>query len=201
MTRLHNRISLIALVLSLAQLGCAAEQGEASGDSAAVESQAMRGLHEDSAPPLPSPTLAVPDGNQLVFDFDAVGVQIYACQSIATGYAWVFQAPEARLYRHGRVVGSHFAGPTWEYRDGSKVVGSKLAAFTANPSAIPELLLQAVSHEGEGRMSNVTYIQRLETTGGVASTTGCDAAHVGDTARVAYTATYYFYKAASTGCD
>ncbi len=45
-------------------------------------------------------------------------------------------------------------------------------------------------------MAGVTYVQRLDTTGGLAPATGCDASHVGDTARIDYTATYYFYKAA-----
>ena len=44
-------------------------------------------------------------------------------------------------------------------------------------------------------MSHVAYIQRLTTKGGLAPTTGCDAAHAGTTARIDYTATYYFYRA------
>jgi len=59
-----------------------------------------------------------------------------------------------------------------------------------------------VSHTGDGRMSGVTYIQRLETVGGLAPTTSCDPT-TGATARVGYTATYYFYVAKSdrTVCD
>ena len=109
----------------------------------------------------------------------------------------VFQAPEATLYgRNGRVEGKHYAGPTWESKDGSTVTASKVAAFTADPTAIPELLLKAVAHGGEdGRMSDVTFIQRLDTVGGLAPATGCDATQVGAVARIDYTATYYFYEA------
>ena len=152
-----------------------------------------------STPALPSPTLAVPDGNELAFYFAASGVQIYACQALtpAAGYGWVFQAPEATLYgRRGRVMGKHYAGPTWESLDHSTVVASKLAAFTADPSAIPELLLQATAHSGTGSFSDVTFIQRLDTTGGLAPAAGCAAEQVGAVARVDYTATYYFYEAA-----
>ncbi len=46
-----------------------------------------------------------------------------------------------------------------------------------------------------GKMSGVTFIQRLETTGGLAPATGCDATTVGAGARVPYTAAYYFLKA------
>lgn len=49
-------------------------------------------------------------------------------------------------------------------------------------------------------MSEVTYIQRLDTQGGLAPATGCDAAHEGATARIGYTATYYFYRAGKGEC-
>jgi len=138
--------------------------------------------------------LAVPDDSQLAFYHDAVGVQIYACQTTKTGYAWTFQAPDAKLFdRRGQLVLKHYAGPTWEsVSDHSKVVAKKVAEFSARADAIPELLLQVASHEGEGALADVTYIQRLHTTGGLAPISGCDESHVGATARVDYTATYTF---------
>jgi hypothetical protein len=179
-----------ALVGSSFALACGAPDAGASDGVVGTASEAL------STPDLPSPTLAVPAGNKVAFHYDAVGVQIYTCTASGTGFAWVFTAPEATLYGpHGRVAGKHYAGPTWESKDGSTVVGSKLAAFTADPTAIPELLLQAVSRTGDGRMSAVTYVQRLDTVGGLAPTSGCDAPQVGTTARVDYTATYYFYEA------
>ena len=112
--------------------------------------------------------IAVPDGNKLAFRLDAAGVQIYACQTTATGgTAWVFQAPDADLFnRRGRLAGSHYAGPTWEALDGSTVVGARLAGVTVDPTAIPWLLLRAASHAGNGRMAKVSYIQRLSTWAG-----------------------------------
>jgi hypothetical protein len=148
-------------------------------------------------PALPSPTLAVPEGNELAFHADASGVQIYACAASATGTAWALEGPEASLRdQHGHVVFKHYAGPTWQsVSDNSKVVASKVSDFTANPKAIPELLLHATSHEGAGVMADVTYIQRLKTSGGLAPREGCDAAHIGASARIAYTASYFFYRA------
>jgi hypothetical protein len=145
----------------------------------------------------PRPELGRPRGQQAGFHFDAVGVQIYACQMTATAtVAWVFQAPEATLFgRRGKIAGKHFAGPTWQTNDGSLVVGAKVAAFVVDPTAIPWLLLQAVSHQGDGRMDEVTFIQRLETIGGIAPTTGCDTDHLGAVARIGYSATYFFYEA------
>lgn len=168
--------------------GCASEVV----DPAAVENDELSAA---CAPHVPT-ALAVPAGNKLAFYYDATGAQIYGCDATATGYGWVFRAPEANLYGHkGRLAGTHYAGPTWEANDGSTVVGAKLAEYAADPNAIPWLLLGATSHAGQGRMTDVTYIHRLETTAGKAPATGCDATHVGETARVDYTATYYFYEA------
>ena len=46
----------------------------------------------------------------------------------------------------------------------------------------------------DGTLSGTTFIQRLNTTGGTAPASGCDAE--GATAPVFYTADYYFWKAA-----
>jgi hypothetical protein len=87
----------------------------------------------------------------------------------------------------------HYAGPTWEsVSDHSTVVAKKLAEFSAHDSAIPELLLQATQHSGKGVMDDVSYIQRLDTAGGLSPSSGCDANHVGATVRVGYTASYFF---------
>lgn len=152
--------------------------------------------------PSVDPAITVPDGNRVAFTLDASGVQIYACQATASGYGWVFQAPEATLYGlFGRAVGKHYAGPTWEAKDGSKVVGTKLAAVTPDASAIPWLLLQATGHDGNGKMTDVTFIQRLNTVGGLApNASTCAAGNVGEVARIDYTATYYFYEAGKAGC-
>lgn len=179
----------VALIGCLAAAGCAASVE--SSEPVASEAEAL-----SCAPAVPA-ALAVPTGNALAFHLEGVGVQIYTCQVDAAGaYSWVFKAPQADLYgpRH-RLAGAHYAGPTWEGLDGSTVVGSKLAAYTPDTTAIPWLLLQGVSHTGKGPMSKVTYIQRLNTVGGLAPATGCDADHVGAEADVDYTATYYFYEA------
>lgn len=143
---------------------------------------------------LPS-QLAVPGGNQLAFALEADGVQVYACAANGAGFGWAFQAPEARLAEPGgAAAGKHYAGPTWESPDGSTVVGAKLEAVPRDPTAIPWLLLRATSHAGSGRMGEVTFVQRIRTSGGNAPPTGCDAQHAGSVARVPYRALYCFYR-------
>lgn len=148
--------------------------------------------HENREPDLSDfPKLEVPEGNKVSFHTYAVGVQIYTW----SGTAWVFQAPEALLYstdHHCGVVGIHYAGPTWESNSGSYVVGALLERATVDPTAIPWLKLAAVDSDGPGIFDGTTFIQRVNTVGGVAP---AQAGHsVGEQAQVPYTAEYYFYR-------
>jgi len=167
---------------------------------AAVGADVLVAGHAYAQGPLP----AVPDAlkpaatETLSFTAHAQGVQIYECHAKKddpTQYEWVFKAPEAELFdAQGKKTGRHYGGPTWESTDGSKVVGElKARAPSTNADAVPWLLVAAKSHEGTGVFSQVTSIQRLETTGGKAPAGGCDQASVGKELRVPYTAVYYFY--------
>jgi hypothetical protein len=143
-------------------------------------------------------TLKVPSGNVGLFETFATGTQIYVCteRTDAPGmFAWTFRAPEAVLLNDaGQQVGTHYAGPTWEGNDGSRVVGEVVARADAPaPGSIPWLLLEAKSNTGRGIFSTVTYIQRLETAGGVAPADGCDRTAAGAERAVPYTAVYAFY--------
>ena len=109
-------------------------------------------------------------------------------------YAWVLKAPDAVLYDTTFAqVGTHGAGPHWTSIDGSTVNGVKLQQNSPYPDAIPWLLLQASSTSGTGVFTDITYVQRLNTAGGNAPATGCDATTVNTDTRVNYSADYYFY--------
>ncbi|MBE7416439.1 MAG: DUF3455 domain-containing protein [Ideonella sp.] len=130
----------------------------------------------------------------------ARGVQIYECRARKKGgrYEWTFVAPEAVLYDAlGHRIGRHYAGPTWEAADGSKVVAAvKERADATTRGAIPWLLLTARPADASGSagaFAGVTSIQRIHTVGGVAPEAGCTQAASGRVARVAYTADYRFY--------
>lgn len=142
--------------------------------------------------------LTPPNSAVFLFEFEAEGVQIYACEAKPedpTTFAWTFKAPEAELRNaRGEVVATHFAGPMWQGNDGSTVVAAVLERADApGEDAIPWLLLEAKSPTGGGVFSTTTYIQRLNTQGGIAPGEGCDAAHANAEARVPYEATYAFY--------
>jgi hypothetical protein len=140
-------------------------------------------------------SLSAPAGHELAFELSAEGVQIYVCGGAAGASSWAFQAPEAKLVdSRGRPAGTHYAGPTWEGVDGSKVVGAKVEGATPDPAAIPWLLLRAVSNAGTGWMADVTFVQRIQTHGGMAPQGGCGTSNVGAVVRVPYHAVYCYYR-------
>ncbi|TMA27575.1 MAG: DUF3455 domain-containing protein [Deltaproteobacteria bacterium] len=149
-------------------------------------------------PPSVPENLKVPEGQELLLRAAARGAQIYSCKAKAAdsqAFEWVLKAPDAELFdERGAKIGRHYGGPTWENADGSRVAGEVLQR-SAVQDAVPWLLLRARSNEGSGAFTKVTYIQRIDTVGGVAPSASCDAAHVGDEARIDYSANYYFYGA------
>jgi len=184
-------VALAAVPLTLAACAVDGDVDVATGESA---------LTTDVCP-VETPATIAPDADQdLAFTLYATGVQKYACRSTATGAAWTLVAPDAVLFdERGDAVGRHYGGPTWEYEDGSFVVGAKRTGVTVDPTAVQWLLLDVVRHgDVTGRMSRITAIQRLSTTGGVAPATGCDVDHLGATADIPYTAEYFFYRTRAT---
>jgi hypothetical protein len=136
-----------------------------------------------------------PAKEQLLLQVHAKGDQVYTCKSDAAQFTWTLKAPEAQLFdKDGKSFGKHFAGPSWEANDGSRVTG-KAVANTPSPDAdsIPWLLVNVISHDGSGVLARVTTIQRLNTKGGKAPASGCDASHVGQEVREPYSADYLFY--------
>jgi hypothetical protein len=137
--------------------------------------------------------LRVEAGHKVVAHAYAVGVQVYAWN----GTSWSFVGPEAVLYQgddeDGAEMGIHYAGPTWESVSGSKVVATVAERCFPDPDAIPWLKLKASASEGPGIFDGVTFIQRVNTVGGLAPADPGD--FVGEVVEVPYTADYYFYRA------
>lgn len=141
--------------------------------------------------------MQVPAGEQVVLKVHASGSQIYVCQQGADGKsAWTLKAPDAELRDdQGKIIGHHYAGPTWKHNDGSEITGKAVARVDApDPNSIPWLLLNVTGHSGNGVFSSVTSVQRIHTKGGQPpAATECDAARQGSEAKSSYTADYYFF--------
>ena len=135
-----------------------------------------------------APAVQVPSGHKVVERFYAKGVQTYTC---TTG-AWKGLEPAATLAdRLGRAVGLHSRGPIWVSTvDGSAVEAAPVdGARNEVQGAVPELLLKAESTRGDGVFAGVSYVQRLNTKGGLAPTGGCTE---GAQTSVKYEALYTF---------
>ena len=133
--------------------------------------------------------LAPEAGSKLVSHAHAVGVQIYQWN----GTTWAFVGPSATLYSNANaegVVGTHYAGPTWESNSGGTVVATVNDRCPRSAADIPWLLLDAVSHDGPGIFHDVSQIQRVNTVGGQAP---AEAGTAGEVRNVPYTAEYYFW--------
>jgi len=155
----------------------------AAGSSSAAPAGAAYTADSSTDDSVPA-AIRVPPGNRLIAALDAQGVQVYQC----TAGAWTFLEPIAALGDPTSVI--HFRGPSWEsIRDGSLVEAATVASSPV-PGAIPQLLLQATRTRGDGIFGDVTYVQRLDTVGGVAPTTACK---TGQTQGVPYTAEYRFF--------
>jgi hypothetical protein len=139
--------------------------------------------------------LQPPANEHLLFQLHAKGDQVYVCKNNGSQFAWTLKAPDAKLFdKSGKPFGKHFAGPSWEANDGSRVVG-KAVANVPSPDAnsVAWLLVTVVSHEGEGKLTKATTIQRVHTEGGKTPATGCDAAHADQEFRAPYSADYRFF--------
>lgn len=166
-------------------------------------------------PPVPS-NIEVPAGNTAFFEGHAVGTQNYIC--LPSG--WTFFGPQATLFNDlDEQVITHFLSPnpdesgtpraTWQHSGDTSTVWAMAIASYSNPGFvargdIPLLLLQVVGDQGGPTggptLTAATYIHRLNTSGGVAPSTGCTlSTDVGKKAFVPYTADYFFYSATNDG--
>jgi hypothetical protein len=143
-------------------------------------------------------TVAVPAGSNPAMTLKGVGLLSYECRAkpgSTDAFEWVFTGPDAQLQdMSGKQVGKYYGGPTWEHMDGSKVTGKQLAIAPAAAGNIPMQLVQTSPAMGSGAFTGVTYIQRVNTMGGVAPAMPCDASKVSTKSTVKYSADYVFYK-------
>jgi hypothetical protein len=132
-------------------------------------------------------------GETAVLKLHAEGAQVYECKNGTDGtLAWAFREPVATLILDGKTVGRHYAGPTWEYADGSAVVGQVAGTAPGEMAAdIPLLKLAITSRRGTGGLSPATTVQRINTVGGRLNGTCYKA---GTFESVPYSADYVFLR-------
>ena len=177
-------------------------------------------------PPAVPGDITVPAGNVAYLVGHATGTQNYVCLPSGSGVAFTLFTPEATLFDDGnKQIITHYFSPdlnpipgqdtlntiraTWQSQDTSTVWAKATGAATTvtDPTfvasgAVAWLRLQVVGAQngptGGARLSSTTFIQRVNTSGGLAPSTGCStSADVGHEAFQPYTADYVFFRAAS----
>jgi hypothetical protein len=169
------------------------------------------------------PNIQVATRNVPFLKGHAIGTQNYVCLPSSSGFSWRLFGPQATLFFTFNFFGSevpqqittHFLSPnpseggvaraTWQSSiDTSAVWGRAIASSSDSnfvaPGAIPWLLLEVVGTQhgptGGAFLTQTTFLQRLNTLGGTAPSTGCgESSNVGATTLVPYTADYFFYHA------
>ena len=173
-----NRLVLAGLVTAAAALSLAVAQVALAG------------------PPAPSvpDQIKVDDGNKVFLVGHATGVQIYTCD----GSTWSSAVPRAKLYDdHGKLIITHFRGPTWQAADGSQALGTVVDHVNLDRTAVDWVLLSTTTTPGRDgdRLVDTTFIQRINTTGGhTPPAADCNVATAGTVVEVPYTADYFFWK-------
>jgi hypothetical protein len=174
---------------------------------------------DEVTPPQVPASIQVPEGNVPYLMGHAIGTQNYICAPRKEGgFAWSLYTPQATLFSDGdRQVITHYFSPnplatheflpTWQHSRDTSAVWVKAAADPyagadfVEPGAVAWLLLRVVAAEGGPTGGNTltatTYIHRVNTSGGVAPSTGCaQLRDVGTKKFIPYAADYYFYMAA-----
>lgn len=153
---------------------------------------AMSGPSSAEDMPAVPDALAIKKGT-LVASMSATGAQIYRCARMPKGQlAWSFRSPKADLMKDGKTIGRHFAGPTWEFSDGTRVVGRVAASDPAKDEAdVPWLKLDITQRTRKGPAAGARYVLRIDTKGGSLSGACTTDKEVRE---VPYQATYLFVK-------
>src|SRR3974377_1832166 len=105
---------------------------------------------------------------EVVLKVHAEGAQVYECKASPDAkLAWQLREPIAILIVDGNTVGRHYAGPTWELSAGSAIVGKVCGdAPTTAANDIPWLKLNVAAQRGNGGLTGVNTVQRINTQGG-----------------------------------
>ncbi|MDP3310539.1 MAG: DUF3455 domain-containing protein [Polaromonas sp.] len=158
-----------------------------------------------SAPPLPKvysqdrlpQAVMVPSGHTVALETRATGILNYECKPTATGpYGWVLVSPQANLLdRTGKDVVAYSGPPaTFKHIDGSSVIGTQISVASNGEYTLPLQLSRAQPSMGTGALQGVTFVQRINTKGGVEKTRSCAALNNGEKLTLPYQADYIFWR-------
>ena len=192
----------------------------ASATALALACTVALGADEVTAPDVPV-DIQVPEGHIAFLKGLGVGTQNYACSPSGAGFAWILFTPEATLFSDvGKQITTHFNSPnpdpsdrntdprvvavggairaTWQHSRDSSIVWAKAVSAVPQPNSIAWVKLEVVGRQdgatGGDTLTPTTFIQRVNTVGGLAPFDGCSQlSDVGKKAFIPYTADYFFF--------
>lgn len=160
-------------------------------------------------PPNIPTDVRVPLGNAVFFVGHGQGTQNYICLPAGAGFKFKLFTPQATLFNGAdKEVITHYFSPnpsengtiraTWQHSRDTSTVWGKITGNAPVQGAIDLLRVEIAGVQdgpnGGDALVHTTFIQRLNTSGGVAPPLGCSSVtDVGTTAFVPYTADYFFY--------
>jgi hypothetical protein len=168
-------------------------------------------------PPAVPDKIQVPAGATPFLVGHALGTQNYICLPLGSGFKFVLFTPQATLFGDNeKQIITHYFSPnpdeggtiraTWQDSHDTSTVWAFVEQQATNASdphfvkagAVAWLRLAVVGSQsgpiGSNKLAPTTFIQRVNTSGGLAPSTGCDSsADVGHEEFVPYTADYFFY--------
>jgi hypothetical protein len=198
----------------------------ASSGSAQVSATDSPKFERNITPPAMPDKIPVDPGFVAFLEGHGVGTQNYVCRPSGSGFAFKLFTPQATLFGdNGKQLITHFFSPnpfelnadptvvgdhpirvTWQDSQDTSTVWAKLDQSSSDapfvsPDAIAWLKLEVVGAQdgptGDNTLAATKFIQRLNTSGGLAPSTGCASpSDVGNQAFVPYTADYFFYRKA-----
>ena len=194
-----KKLSAVALLLTTTIMYSCDKDDETSN----VADEQIRASEAMTIPDAVTLPANAPSGNERVATYYAVGVQKYKAQvkagSAPVTFEWVFVAPEAKLFNNqNQQVGTHSAGPSWRLTGGiDSMYGQQFTPARTAPAPVASsidwlLLMPKDGKTPTGIFADVSYIQRIATSGGKAPSTLPVTEN--DKVEVPYTAVYRFSK-------
>ena len=174
--------------------------------------------HADPVTPPAVPfNIRVPQGAQAFLVGHATGTQNYVCLPSGAGFKFVLFTPQATLFGDNeKQLITHFFSPnpdengtiraTWQDSHDTSTVWAFATPDTTSTDqqfvkrgAVAWLRLTVSGRQsgpiGSNKLTPTTFIQRVNTSGGLAPSSGCTSpADIGKEAFVPYTADYIFYR-------
>ncbi|MEN9560678.1 MAG: hypothetical protein RLZZ502_1889 [Pseudomonadota bacterium] len=145
-------------------------------------------------------SIQVGEGYKIAYEAVGLGTVLYRCTGLTEEgrrrYVWQFVGPDAKLLdREGVQVGTYTGPPTYfQLKDGSGTSANGMRVSSNGAGNLTLQILEAHSSNGNGALTGVKFIQRINTKGGAAPANGCTVQNTGAEQKVQFQADYIYWR-------